>query len=408
MKMERADERFLRYIAIDTASDEMSGVTCPSTESQWKLARLLVQELQDMGLTDARVDAHCYVYASLPATAGCENEKVLGLISHMDTVNSVPSAPIHPRRVVYEGGDLVLNEKLGIVMQARDFPALKKVVGDELIVTDGTTLLGADDKAGVSEIMAAVEHLARHPEIPHGKIAVAFTPDEEIGAGADAFDLAAFGADYAYTVDGYEIDEVEYECFNAASATVEVRGFNIHTGSAKNKMRNAIRIAIEFNGMLPPLEIPENTEGYEGFAHLGGIEGDESRCVMRYIIRDHDMDKFNARKARFEKIAAYLNEKWGEGTVAVSLRDTYYNMRPKIEEAPFVLERAFAALRANGVTPCTVPIRGGTDGARLSYMGLPCPNLGMGGNNCHGVMEYVSVCQMRKMTDVLVTLATAK
>lgn len=405
--MEAVEKRFLRYVSINTNSDENAG-KCPSSENQFVLARMLAQELDAMGMQDARVDAHSYVYACLPATAGCEGEKVMGLIAHMDTSSAVPGGPVHARMLKYEGGDIVLNEEKHIVLREKDFEALADLHGHDLIVTDGTTLLGADDKAGIAEIMALCEYLIAHPEIAHGKIMVAFTPDEEIGAGADLFDVAGFGADYAYTMDGGPIDEMEYENFNAASAVVRIQGMSIHPGSAKNKLRNAATMGMQFHSMLPVLEVPENTDGYEGFSHLVSIEGETDHCTLKYIIRDHDMEKFTAKKQRFEKIAAYMNELYGEQVVDVLLRDSYYNMKEKINEVPWVLERAEKALRACGINPHAVPIRGGTDGARLSFMGLPCPNLGTGGGNYHGVYEYLSVTQMRKMIEVLVQLVSVQ
>ena len=404
--MERVEERFLRYVKIDTTSVEDTGM-CPSSENQRVLANMLAEELKAIGMQDVRVCEHGYVYACLPATPGFENSDVLGLIAHMDTSNAVPGGPVNARQLTYQGGDIVLNEEKHIVLGEKEFD-LTRLIGDELIVTDGLTLLGADDKAGIAEIMAACEYLINNPEIPHGKVMVGFTPDEEIGAGADLFDVKGFGADYAYTLDGADITEMEYENFNAASAVVSVKGNSIHPGSAKNKMINAATVGMQFHGMLPVRETPENTDGYEGFAHLVSIEGETDHCVMKYIIRDHDMDLFNGRKARFEKIGAYLNELYGEGTVTVKIRDSYYNMKEKIMECPWVLERAYQALRACGVKAHPVPIRGGTDGARLSFMGLPCPNIGTGGGNYHGVHEYVSVTQMRKVVEVLVELVRAK
>ena len=404
--MERVEERFLRYVKIDTTSVEDTGC-CPSSPNQLVLADMLAEELKTVGLEDVRRDEHGYVYACLPATPGYENEKVMGLIAHMDTSNAVPGGPVNARMFLYEGGDIVLNEEKHIVMGEKEF-GLQRLKGQELIVTDGLTLLGADDKAGIAEIIAACEYLLGHPEIPHGKVMVGFTPDEEIGAGADLFDVKGFGAEYAYTLDGADITEMEYENFNAASAVVHIKGNSIHPGSAKNMLVNAATVGMQFHGMLPVRETPENTEDYEGFAHLVSIEGETDHCVLKYIIRDHDMEKFLARKARFEKIAEYLNELIGEGTVTVTLRDSYFNMKEKIEEVPWVLDRAYAALEACGIHAHPVAIRGGTDGARLSFMGLPCPNLGTGGGNYHGVHEYVSVTQMRKMVEVLVKLASAR
>ena len=390
--------RFLTYVAMDTTSDESSD-TCPSSERQWALARHLEQEMRALGLQDVRLDEHAYVYGFIPG-----NDPALpaiGLIAHMDTVDAVPGSPIHPRTIHYTGGDIVLNAEKGIVMREKDFESLQKDRDKDLIVTDGTTLLGADDKAGVAEIMTFCEYVLAHPECRHGKICVGFTPDEEIGRGADLFDVAGFGADFAYTMDGGPVDEVEYENFNAASAAVTVRGFSIHPGSAKNKMRNAARMAMEFHGMLPVHEIPECTEGYEGFYHLARMEGEEQQARLVYIIRDHDRDKFEQKKARMQKIAAYLNDKYGAGSFELALRDSYYNMKEKVQEKPEVIQRAFDALRACGLTPKAVPIRGGTDGARLSFMGLVCPNLGTGGRNYHGIFEYAVVQEMEAAVDML-------
>ena len=390
--------RFLTYVAMDTTSDESSD-TCPSSERQWALARHLEQEMRALGLQDVRLDEHAYVYGFIPG-----NDPALpaiGLIAHMDTVDAVPGSPIHPRTIHYTGGDIVLNAEKGIVMREKDFESLQKDRDKDLIVTDGTTLLGADDKAGVAEIMTFCEYVLAHPECRHGKICVGFTPDEEIGRGADLFDVAGFGADFAYTMDGGPVDEVEYENFNAASAAVTVHGFSIHPGSAKNKMRNAARMAMEFHGMLPAHEIPECTEGYEGFYHLARMEGEEQQARLVYIIRDHDRDKFEQKKARMQKIAAYLNDKYGAGSFELALRDSYYNMKEKVQEKPEVIQRAFDALRACGLTPKAVPIRGGTDGARLSFMGLVCPNLGTGGRNYHGIFEYAVVQEMEAAVDML-------
>ena len=398
-------ERFLRYVAIHTTSDEACP-DCPSSERQWALGKLLKEEMEALGMADVRLDDHCYVYGCIPANV--PDAPAIGLIAHMDTADSVPGAPIHPRLLRYEGGDVVLNAEKGIVMRAADFGSLSRHVGKDLIVTDGTTLLGADDKAGVAEIMTLCEYLMAHPEMKHGKICVGFTPDEEIGRGANLFDVKGSGADFAYTIDGGCAWEVEYENFNAAGARVLVHGFSIHPGSAKNKMRNAIRLAMEFNAMLPPNEIPECTEGYEGFYHLNAIKGEEQEAELRYIIRDHDREKFGQKKLRMEKIAAYLNEKYGENTFELTLRDSYYNMKEKVMERPEVLERAKAALRAAGMEPVCVPIRGGTDGARLSFMGLVCPNLGTGGYNYHGVFEYACVQEMQLAVEMLKKLVTER
>ncbi len=398
-------ERFLNYVAIDTCSDETSE-TCPSTAHQFDLANLLVKELQAMGAKDARVDEHGYVYAEVPATA--EGQPAIGLIAHMDTVNCVKSAGIHPRRFVYEGGDIVLNADKGIVMREKDFEALTRLRGHEMIVTDGTTLLGADDKAGVAEIMQLAEYLLAHPEFPHGAIKIGFTPDEEIGRGADLFDVEGFAADFAYTLDGDAAGGIEYENFNAAGARITVHGRNIHPGSAKNKMLHACKVAMEFHSMLPVREAPENTEGYEGFFHLTQMSGNEEQANLQYIIRDHDREKFAVKKERIAKIAAYLNDKYGAGTVVADVRDQYENMKEIIDRNPDIIERAREAVRSIGLTPFSHPVRGGTDGARLCYMGLPCPNLGTGGGNFHGNFEYASATEMRQMVEVLKALVKAR
>ncbi|WP_368019955.1 peptidase T [Intestinimonas massiliensis (ex Afouda et al. 2020)] len=396
-------DRFLKYVSYDTQSDEHSE-TYPSSEKQKVLGAALAEELNHMGLHNAHMDEYGYVYGWLPASAGCEGVPCVGLIAHMDTSPSASGADVKPRIVRYEGGDLVLNDEKNIVMRAADFESLDKYVGQELIVTDGTTLLGADDKAGVAEIFTAVEYLMAHPEVPHGRIAVCITPDEEVGGGTEHFDVPGFGAAVAYTVDGGELGELEYENFNAASASVVIHGVNIHPGSAKNKMKNALLIGLEFVGMMPPAETPAHTEGYEGFYHLSEMHGDETETRMDYIVRDHNMDKFQARKAYLGRVSDYLNAKYGKGTVELTLKDGYYNMREKIEPHMYLILRARSAMEAAGVTPMEVPIRGGTDGARLSYMGLPCPNLCTGGINFHGVHEYIPVEALEKMVQVLVNL----
>ena len=396
-------ERFLHYVGFDTQSDENSGES-PSTGKQKILGAVLAEELSALGLHNAHMDEHGYVYGWLPASPGCEGIPCMGLIAHMDTSPDAPGEGVKPRIVRYEGGDLVLNQEKGIVMRAAEFESLGRYVGQELIVTDGTTLLGADDKAGVAEIFSCLEYLTTHPEVRHGRIAVGITPDEEVGQGADRFDVAGFGAAVAYTVDGGELGELEYENFNAASAKLTVHGFNIHPGSAKNKMKNALLIALEMAGMLPPAETPAHTEGYEGFYHLNRMSGDETEAKLSYIIRDHDREKFEARKAFLSAAASFLNRKYGEGTVELELRDQYYNMREQIEPHMYLIHRARAAMEAVGVSPVEVPIRGGTDGARLSYEGLPCPNLSTGGVNFHGIFEYIPVPSLKKMVEVLVQL----
>lgn len=406
----RAYERLLKYVSYETTSDENSQ-TCPSSAKELVLADELVEELKAIGVADAHMDKDGYVYGSIPATKGAENEKTIGLIAHMDTAPAMSGADIKPRIINdYDGADIVLNEKLGVVMDTVTFPQLRKYVGQDLIVTDGTTLLGADDKAGIAEIMTAAAQIIEADKacegntdehIAHGKICIAFTPDEEIGRGADRFNVESFGADYAYTVDGGMLGEIEFENFNAASAKVHIKGENIHPGEAKNKMKNASLLAMEFNSMLPPAEIPAHTEGYEGFFHLCGMSGDEENAYLDYIVRDHNMDKFLERKAMLEHITAYLNTKYGAGTVNLDMKDSYYNMREKLEADMYIVDRAVEAMRENGVEPIIQPIRGGTDGARLSFMGLLCPNLSTGGHNFHGKYEYICIQSMDKMVEII-------
>ncbi|MBQ9912532.1 MAG: peptidase T [Firmicutes bacterium] len=396
-------ERFLKYVSFETTSDEHSE-SCPSSPKELELAKYIAGELKSLGLEDARMDENGYVYASLPASEGCEDRDVIGLIAHMDTSPDAPGANIKTRQFRYEGGDITLNERVSI--SAKEFD-LDYFIGQELIVTDGTTLLGADDKAGAAEIVSAVEYLLEHPEVKHGKVLVAFTPDEEIGRGTDRFDLEHFPAKYAYTLDGGRIDSIEYECFNAASCRVVVNGLNIHPGAAKNKMKNSLLIANEFISMLPPAETPAHTEGYEGFYHVAEMCGDETQTSISIIIRDHDRDKFEARKNYVLHAASYLNEKYGKDTVVVSLRDSYYNMREKLEPCMYIVDRAIKAFNELGIDIQPNPIRGGTDGAQLSYKGLPCPNLPTGGENYHSVKEFVSVDAMRMMIKVVVKIVSA-
>ena len=399
----RAYERLLKYVTYPTASEESAPEDrCPSTPGQKVFAAALVEEMQSLGMTDAHMDDAGYVYGTLPAD-GASGAPVIGLIAHMDTSSSADGEGIRARIVRnYDGGDILLNPEKNIVMRAAEFESLKGDTGKDLIVTDGTTLLGADDKAGIAEILTAVERLRGTPE--HGTVKVAFTPDEEIGRGADRFDVKGFGADFAYTVDGGKLGEIEYENFNAASADIVAHGFNIHPGSAKNKMKNALLMAMEFNAMLPPHEIPSCTEGYEGFHHLTGMTGAEEKAELHYIIRDHDRVKFEGKKEQFEKVAAYLNDRYGKGSFELKLRDSYYNMKEKIEPHMFLIERAEEAMKLAGAQPETLPIRGGTDGARLSFMGLPCPNLSTGGFNFHGRFEYIPIPSMDRMADMLVHL----
>lgn len=390
----RAYERLLRYVTFDTASDSNSD-TCPSTEKQKLLGAALVEEMKALGLHGVRMDENGYVYGTVPGTIPDYRGKVLGFIAHMDVVNEVPSAGIRPRIVEhYDGGDILLNEAEQIFLSPAEFPELKNKKGRSIIVTDGTTLLGADDKAGIAEIMTLAEELMADPTLPHGPVQIAFTPDEEIGRGADRFDVAGFRADYAFTLDGGAYGELEYENFNAASMQVRVTGKNIHPGSAKNKMKNAVRIAMEFEALLPAAMKPEYTEGYEGFIHLDLIQGDVGETIMRYILRDHDASKLERQKEICRQTANFLNQKYGEGTVYVRIRDSYRNMFDQITPHLHLVENAMEAIRKTGVTPIPCAIRGGTDGATLSFMGLPCPNLGTGGGNFHGKLEYCVVEEM--------------
>lgn len=404
----KVEERFLKYISYHTTSSEES-TTVPSTSNQKVFGEILVSEMKELGITDARMDENGYIYGYIPASKGRENDPVIGFISHMDTAPSMIGENIKPSIVKgYEGGDIVLNKEKNIVMKPEEFLHLNKYIGQDIIVTDGTTLLGADDKAGIAEILTFAEYIIQHDELSYGKIAIGFTPDEEVGRGADHFIVKEFGAEYAYTVDGGEIGEIEYENFNAAGAKVKIHGVNIHPGEAKNKMKNSILIGMEFHQMLPVNENPAYTEGYEGFSHLSHFEGDEENAVLDYIIRDHDMVKFEVKKDRFKKISEFLNEKYGEGTIELILKDSYYNMRKQIEPHMHIVEKAKEAMLKAGVEPKIVPIRGGTDGSRLSYMGLPCPNLSTGGHNFHGKYEYIPVQSMEKMVNVLKEIILAK
>ena len=403
--MEKVIELFLEYVQIDTESAEES-TTMPSTMKQHDLAALLEKQLREMGAAEIVYDKeHCYVYASIPATVGCEDAPVIGFIAHMDTSPAVTGAGVKPRIIEnYDGRDIVLSEEKQVVMRVADFPELASCQGKRLIVTDGTTLLGADDKAGVAEIMAMASYLLQHPEIAHGKVRIGFTPDEEVGAGADHFNVELFGADYAYTVDGGPLGEMEFENFNAAGAKVYVHGRSVHPGSAKDKMRNAILMAQEFQSMLPVVENPMYTCGYEGFYHLDTLHGNVEEAVAEYIIRDHDRVKFEKKKELFLRIAGYLNEKYGAGTFEIDMKDSYYNMREVIEKNMFIIEQAKEAMAQLDVEPSVSPIRGGTDGARLSFMGLPCPNLCTGGRNAHGKYEYACIDDMETIVKLLVKI----
>ena len=392
-------DRFLKYVSFDTMSDEFSE-TCPSSAKQKLLGAALVEEMKEMGITDAFMDENGYVYGTVP---GDPSLPTIGLIAHMDTSPDASGADIKAKIVEYTGGDVLLNEEKNIWLKASDYGSLKNHVGKHLIVTDGTTLLGADDKAGVAEIMAAAEYLLRNGG-KHATLKIGFTPDEEIGRGADKFDVKGFGADYAYTCDGGPIGEIEYENFNAAGAKAEFRGLNIHPGSAKDKMVNSQYIAMEFQSLLPAAQKPEYTAGYEGFIHLTDMAGEVEKSTLRYIIRDHDMVKFREKKAVLEAAAAFINAKYGEGACELTIRDSYFNMKGCIEPVMFVVDRAKAAMKAVGMEAHEVPIRGGTDGARLSYEGLPCPNLCTGGENFHGRFEFIPAEDMDKCVQMLVQI----
>ncbi len=393
-------ERFLKYVSYWTTSDENS-TTVPSTERQLELGRYLEKELKDIGLKGVKLDKYGIVYGYLPASKGVEAPSI-GFIAHMDTSPDVSGKDVRPRRIKYKGGDIKLSNK--VTTSVKDFEFLENYKGQELIVTDGSTLLGADNKAGIAEIVTALEYLIAHPEIKHGKICVGFTPDEEIGRGTDNFNIKGFGADFAYTVDGGALGEIEYENFNAAEVRIAVNGVNIHPGSAKNKMKNAVLIASELISMLPPAETPAHTEAYEGFYHVCSAGGNETRVEMKLLIRDHDTDNFKARKAFMENLVKYLNDKYGAGSVELAIKDSYYNMKEKILPVMHIVKRAEQAMRDAGIEPKIVPIRGGTDGVRLSYKGLPCPNLSTGGENFHGIHEFVSVPAMKRMVEVIVNI----
>ena len=398
----RAYERLLNYVRVYTTSDPESG-THPSAAREFDLAHQLVEELKALGVEDARVDEHCYVYGSLPATPGCEDKPALGLIAHMDTAPDASGENVNPiLHENYDGSDVTL-PATGMVMKVSAFPFLASMKGETLITTDGTTLLGADDKAGVAEIMTAVETVLEKG-LPHGKLCIGFTPDEEIGEGASLFDVEGFGAAYAYTVDGEDAGEISYENFNAAAAVVTVHGFSVHPGSAKNTMINAQNVAMEFHAALPAFSRPEHTEGREGFFHLTSMVGDVTTAKLGYIVRDHDAAKFAARKAQMEHIAACLNERYGEGTVELDIHDSYHNMLEKVQPHFHLVENARKAIRAAGLEPIETPVRGGTDGATLSYMGLPCPNLGTGGFNFHGPCECITAEKMDQCTEILLNL----
>lgn len=399
--MNSVKDRFLKYVAFDTTSDPKSE-TCPSTDKQRRLGEYLVEEMRGMGVEEVHMDENGYVYGALSANVVDANVPRLALIAHMDTSPDMSGTDVKARIISdYDGGEIVLNSVLGIAMSPKMFPALTAQKGKDLIVTDGTTLLGADNKAGIAEILTLAEYLIENPDVKHGPIRIAFTPDEEIGRGADLLDLKRLNADFGYTVDGGELGELEYENFNAASVNILIHGTNIHPGSAKGKMKNALLIGMELHQMLPVFENPAFTEEYEGFSHLNDFSGSVESAEMHYIVRDHDREKFEQKKALFTEIESFLNVKYGAGTVEMSITDSYYNMKEKVLPHFHLIETAKRAMEEADIEPLIVPIRGGTDGARLSYMGLPCPNLFTGGQNFHGKYEYVAVQDMEKTVEVL-------
>ena len=400
----KAYERLVSYAAFATASNEEKDC-CPSTPGQLVFARALADELRRLGLCDVELDEHGYLFATIPASEGCEDAPVLGFIAHMDVSPEVEDRNVRPRVLRYEGGDITLNAERGIVMSVSEFPVLNEYVGKTLVVTDGTTLLGADDKAGIAEIITAAEILLGDRTLRHGKIRIGFTPDEEIGRGADLFDVARFGAKYAYTVDGGKFGEVEYETFNAAALKVIITGKSIHPGGAKDKMINASMVALEYASMLPELERPEHTEGYQGFYHLTSMSGSVESAALSYILRDHDAAKLEGRKDYARRAADELNRRYGEGTIRVEIKDNYRNMREMIEPEFHLIENACNAVRRLGGEPISSPVRGGTDGSRLSFMGLPCPNLGTGSHNHHGRMEFACAEAMDDCVRLIIEIA---
>ncbi len=401
--MEKLIDRFLRYVAVDTQSDESSD-TQPSAAKELNLLRMLRDELEEMGV-ETTLDEWGYVMAVIPSNIKDENVPALGFIAHVDTSPDASGADIKPQIIVgYDGGDIPLHGVPGLALKVSDFPELAGYKGQTIITTDGTTLLGADDKAGIAEIMNAVQYIVEHPEFKHGKICIGFTPDEEIGRGVVKFDVKKFGAEYAYTMDGGAIGELEYENFNAASATVKIQGRNIHPGYAKGKMKNAILIGMELNGLLPVEQRPEFTEGYEGFFHIVGFTGTVEEATFTYIIRDHDMDLYEKRKAIIQDCVDFINAKYGAGTASVDVKHQYYNMRKQVEPHYEIVETAVRAMELEGIKPVIQPIRGGTDGANLSFMGLPCPNIFAGGHNFHGKMEYVPLESMEKASKVILNI----
>lgn len=397
-------ERFLKYVKFPTSSNE-SSPTCPSTKNQLEFAKYLISECQTIGLEEVELDENGYVMATLPSNTDKDVE-TLGFIAHMDTSPDMSGENIQPKMIKnYNGEDIVLNEEKNIILSPKVFPNLKKYTGHTLITTDGNTLLGADDKAGIAEILTAMEYLIAHPEIKHGKIRIAFTPDEEIGRGADLFDVQKFAADFAYTIDGGLLGELQYENFNAAYCKITINGQNVHPGTAKEKMKNAVRIGTELANLFPNEEIPEKTDGYEGFFHLNSFNGNVEKAELTYLIRDFDMTHFKQRKEFIEDTVRMMNERYGQGTIHLDLRDQYYNMKERLESKMDIVNRAFNAMKAVGIEPVVRPIRGGTDGARLSFMGLPCPNLFTGGDNFHGKYEYISIEAMEKAVEVIVKIA---
>ena len=400
--MDNVTSRLLKYVKVNTVSDPKSE-TLPSTQIQFDLAKILVEDLKEIGVKDASLDENCYVMGSIPGNA--KNAPAIGLIAHMDTSPEFSGENVKPQIIEdYDGNDIVLNKDLNIVMKVSDFPYLADFKGHTLITTDGTTLLGADNKAGIAEIMEVAKYFIDNPDVKHGDIKICFTPDEEVGRGTEKFDLEKFGADFAYTLDGSFEGEIEYENFNAASAVVKIHGTNIHPGSAKHKMKNSLLIAMEFNALLPVFDVPQYTEGYEGFYHLDEAGGTVELTTLEYIIRDHDMEKFTARKEFMTKAAAFINEKYGEGTAEIEIKDSYFNMREHILPVMHIVDSAVAAMEKTGVKPIVKAIRGGTDGAALSYKGLPTPNIFTGGFNYHGRYEAVSVQSMNKAVATVIEI----
>ena len=403
--METLTNRFLRYVAVETTSNPDSE-TFPSAECEWNLLRMLAEELKAMGI-EANVDQYGYVMATIPSNLGEEGKNVpaVGFIAHVDTAPDASGKDIKPQIIEnYKGGDIVLNERLGIKIAVKDFPEIEDYKGQTIITTDGTTLLGADDKAGVAEIMQMAQYIVEHPQFKHGEIKIGFTPDEEIGRGVDFFDVAKFGAKYAYTMDGGKIGELEFENFNAASAKIHIQGRNVHPGYAKNKMINAILIAMELNALLPVEQRPEYTQDYEGFFHVIGIKGAVEEADIQYIIRDHSMAKFKEKKSMMQEAVNFINTKFGEGTATLEMKDQYYNMREEVMPHKQIIDIAVKAMEDAGIKPVIQPIRGGTDGARLSFMGLPCPNIFAGGHNFHGKLEYLPVESMQKAYEVVLNI----